>query len=801
MNLNEGIRWPQAGRFAAAICLLVLAWFSCRRTRPAFRFIPQSADYVMQFSLPLSKSDRRLPAELRADLERAAWLTGSSLEGHLWVVPFPAGPGEEVNLLLLEPRARANWKSRLDDRFATAAERYSYRGVELFRLGDMWTAYFKGVVLMGQRPFLLEDAIAQQKDSSPHPFWRSLSGRAPEGASFAHWFNRAGWQKGVGGLARSLPLEGLVAGWSEPQRPDTLALVEGAYRIKDPLPTVAGDSLRKLLDAAPAGLGWMLMQPKPDRLFPGAVCPQTGLFNPKPESPAAQVGLLMLTGEAAAADWSVRQAQQQSGYAPEQYQLFELFRLPDGALPSSFWPDAFESAKASWMAQADRYVFLAQEREVLERCLDAYLTGQVLGRDPLALSMRPPLEGQAAAWLWLRPGASLWSPFSFLEAAFFELANGRLSGKGLLAGRDLGFGSSMEFAWRRRLDAPVVWGPYAAFQGGKAQVFVQDATHRLYALDGASGRQHWSYELPRRLLPGMVVVPGRLPGAYWIGACSRGQLFLIDENGRDKPPFPLIMETEATAGPARLPQGSLSGDVLLVPAANGGIYGYAQNGTPLRGWSPRWGIGKVRQQLNAVRFGTQTFIIARTEDRYLHMLDRSGKVHFPPDSLDGNSLSPVGVQILDGNARLVVGLSSGLVRVFNLRGQSFNLRLTPGEAVRFLFADLMGDARRDYLSGEGDRLRLHTYRGDAFEQVAETALPFAADTLYAIDLGHTKRSLGVWNRSGRKAVVLDSSLQVREYLLFSADRPLLGIPQEGRDALILTCLADELTAFRPAASR
>lgn len=799
MNLNNGVRLPRAVWFPAGLCLIFFALLSCRRASPAVGFIPQSADYVMQFSLPLSKAGGRLPAELRADLERAAWLTDSSLEGKLWVVPFPGGAGQEINLLLFEPHSGADWKPRLADRFRTAAERYTYRGVELFRLGDMWTARFKGLILLGQRPFLLEDAIAQQRDSPPHPPWRSLSAKAPQRASFTQWFNRSGWEKSLPGPAQSLPLRGVVASWSQPQRPDTIALARGAYQVRTPRPPVAGDSLRQLLDAAPARLDWMLMQRKPDRLFPGAVCPQTGLFSPKAEVATSPVGLLVLTGEAAASDWSDRQARKHSGYASQPYQLFELFRLPDGKLPAAFWPAAFEPGKACWMARADRYVFLSREREVLERCLDAYLTGQVLGRDRLALLLCPPLEDPAVAWLWLRPGSS--SPFSFLEAAFLKLADGRLSGKGLPAGRGSKPRSALELAWRQTLDAPVVWGPYAAYPGEKVQVFVQDATHRLYALDGQTGQKRWSYEVPRRLLPGMAIIPGRLPGAYWIGACSRGQLFLIDENGRDKPPFPLIMETEATAGPALLPEGSLSGDVLLVPAANGGIYGYAQNGTPLTGWSPRWGIGKVRQNLTAVRFGTQTFIVALTEGSYLHMLDRDGKVHFPPDSLAGNSLSPVGLQVREGNARLVVGLSSGLARVFNLQGQSFHLRLMKGAAVRFLFADLIGDARKDYLSGEGTRVRLHAYRGNAFEQVAAAVLPFAADTLYALHLGQGRASPAVWNQLERKAVVLDSSLQVRASLLFSADRPLLGIPQEGRNALILTCLADQLMAFRSVASR
>jgi len=791
----------RAGLFIGLFWLVVQA---CSPSEPVFAFIPQSVDHFLHLAAPYVDLVEGLPPEQRAALERLDALTGPFSTSELWLFPFPAGEGKETFLILVpEPEAEP-WAPYLDSLLQGARQSYDYRGVRLFSLPVGWVAQVGGMLLLAEYPYALEDALAQWTDGKPRPAWRGLQPFRPGTRSMSLWFDDSGWKGWAVGPSLALSAEkGVLSA-----RLDSSG---GLYQLSGIL---EGDfsgrlqktaALRPFLDATPKSSDWLVASgidlsglassalPEAARRALAPVGALAG-FQPYAESgtTSVTVGVFRLETQV---DWAGTLTEE----PPVRYQLFDLYELASSAVPAAVWPEAFARDGSVWMAQADRFVFFSQNRQGLQRWLDYYLTGQVWGQDEALLALLPRSPAEADAWLVLRPSADLLPPWQGMDLAFLQVRNGRLSGTGLADGRAVKSGF-WELAWQQSLDAPVHWGPYTSKQGGQQLLWMQDATNRLYALDGQSGAVVWTQALPRRLLPGLALLRGSLSAPYHLAVCSPGQLYLLDSDGRTVPPFPLLMEEEATTGPVLFPDGSLSGDAVLVPAANGGIYGYAQNGSPLPGWGPRWGVGAVRQRPVVLRYRQNTYIAVQTEEGWLQLLDREGRLHFPPDSLSGAGHAPIGWQLLPEGARLVINEAEGRVRIRNLQGQGFFLRLAQQGEIDFLFADLLGDDRKDYLSTQNDRIRLHAYRGTSFGLQASGELPFRPDTIFELALPEGKSRVGLWNRSDRKALILDSSLQARPEFQLSADRPLISLGHSGT-YLVVTTLEEKVYAFRPDASQ
>lgn len=324
-------------------------------------------------------------------------------------------------------------------------------------------------------------------------------------------------------------------------------------------------------------------------------------------------------------------------------------------------------------------------------------------------------------------------------------------------------------SWQADLEAEAVIAPQPIrSHDGNYYVLVQDANHRLYLLD-KNGENRWSNNLVlnRSINSTIHAVDFYSSQQVQYAFSTDSAIYVFNQEGKNLVTIPLIHR--AASGLAVADYGK--GPRFFIACRNGAIYGYEQNGKPLSGWQPQKNVGRIPTPMGYLDYQNQRYFIAVTKAGTCRAYKRNGTPYFLQGRL-GMGLTGWGIDPSIG--RIAGGNKNGRIRVLNTKGKGFSLSSvkTLKSPVQFLYADVLGDARKDYIRLDADSLAIHTYEArvdakgrtkDVLQSKGVYSIPPANQrVVFPIQLqGQPKAYIGYWDTENGSIGLLDTKGQLQ----------------------------------------
>lgn len=423
------------------------------------------------------------------------------------------------------------------------------------------------------------------------------------------------------------------------------------------------------------------------------------------------------------------------------------------------------------------YVLFSNTRAGMERWLGKYIAGQTCSKSVQFLQSLQSLPDKAQGFVYLE-NLRVWQEMAqMLSSSFLEKIGGNPLRFNQLAATIKRRGSICEFTltapktpenapgvpanilWKAPLQAKAAIPP-AIFQNpqnGEMQIFVQDKENRIYLIS-KSGRILWrrSLEEPIASQVYQLDIFNNKEGQFAFNTPSA--IYVVDRTGADLAGFPLHLQTPATNGLTVIDFFKSKDYQFFIACENGNAYGFDENGSPVEGWRPKTGVGTVRFPLVHFQAQGMDFMILLNESGRMQVYQKNGTERFPPKNFESSFLQKPDYQSFGESQRIVTCNESGKVFVTSLRGETFGLSLATDKdrGVKFAFADVLGDERKDYIVLRGSQLAVYLYEGTTFKKGFEYQFGYSQDELFPVLWKDRKKAfIGTLSREKKQISLVD----------------------------------------------
>lgn len=485
-------------------------------------------------------------------------------------------------------------------------------------------------------------------------------------------------------------------------------------------------------------------------------------------------------------------AEQYGGAQQYGYQNFEIHHLPVEAPFAPFLGELINPLEKPYYTFIGTYVVFANTQSTLEGWIKRFNTRAMLLQDTL----------YAPALSQLRKGSNLYALLNTPNATKFiqYLVRPDLEASVLSTWKNIRtlypigiqwYGQGDHFrltvsvdyhpgmpkrrvkaasSWQADLEADAVITPQPIrSHDGNYYVLVQDANYRLYLFD-KNGENKWNQNLVlnRPINSTIHAVDFYSNQQVQYAFSTDSAIYVLNQEGENLVTIPLIHR--ATSGLAVADYGK--GPRFFIACRNGAIYGYEQSGKPLSGWQPQKGVGRVVAPMSYLEYQNQRYFIAVTKAGTCRAYKRNGEPYFSQGRL-GMGLTGWGIDPSIG--RIAGANKKGRIRVLNTKGKGFGL--TPVKTlkppVQFLYADVTGDARKDYIRMDADSLAIHAYetttdakgrKKDVLRSKGVYPIPPVDNRkVFPIQLqGQAKAYIGYWDKDNGSIGLLDTKGQLQQ---------------------------------------
>lgn len=429
------------------------------------------------------------------------------------------------------------------------------------------------------------------------------------------------------------------------------------------------------------------------------------------------------------------------------------------------------------------YVLFSNSKNGLERWLEKYLAGQTFSKNAEFLQSLKGLDTSADGLLYFASDRAwpLVSPF-LGEKTLAGIGRNPLKFNHLTAtykrtGRRCALKLStpaVSTIAQETTPANVLWKaplgnsvsiPPAIFThpaSGEVEIFVQDANRTIYLLSKA-GRILWRRDLGEPILSKIWQLDMNGDEETQFAFSTANGIYVVDHEGEDVAGFPLRLQTPASNGVTVIDFFKSDEYEFFVACENGVAYGFNERGSPVEGWRPKTNIGTVRHSLTHFQAKGKDFLVLLDTAGALNVFQKNGEYRFPKKELFSSFLQAPDFQAEGGNFRIVACDDKGKVTVTNLEGTDFKLGLEVGkkQGVKFAFANVTGDERKDYIALSGADLAVYYYEKTSFKKAYMFSFEQVQDAVFPVELGNQgKKFVGTVCAAKSQISLLDGTGKV-----------------------------------------
>jgi hypothetical protein len=353
---------------------------------------------------------------------------------------------------------------------------------------------------------------------------------------------------------------------------------------------------------------------------------------------------------------------------------------------------------------------------------------------------------------------------------------------------------SVSVAWRAELDAPAATVPSVLENPAATDryIFVQDTSNNAYLFD-KNGNRLWKKPFGDRVLSKVYAIDFYKNNKVQFLFNTKNNLYLIDKEGRNVGNYPIPLHSPATNGLAVTNYYNDGNYRIFVACQNGNIYGFFKDGQPVSGWNPQINVGIVRQPLLHFLANRKDYLVALNEKGGLHCFKANGERHFGALALQVAAGAEFGGDSVEKFERVAVNAENGKVKIVNLAtGAAFNLATPVGDNkhVRFAFANVAGDPRKDYIVLNNNALAVYAYNSE--NKLAKTGghtFEEAQDAVFPVRLANEPYAhIGTYSKAKSRIYLIDGSGKPYSSFPLAGASPFEShdLFNDGKNALVTT---------------
>ena len=438
------------------------------------------------------------------------------------------------------------------------------------------------------------------------------------------------------------------------------------------------------------------------------------------------------------------------------YNTFKIKQLRSENIFNGILGETGKTLENPYYAYAGEYMVFCNSRAGIEVFMDKYMVGQTLAND---LAYQDFLKKQTdksnlffylnASYLGEMLQKSVHEGVSQqLSEQFEQVSKMNLMGINLRA-RPGGFDftgnlkwnakkktktASASVAWKTLLDADAVTQPTVMVNPTteEPEIFVQDAANQIYIIN-AGGEILKKKRIDGRILGEVKQIEyfGNSKLCYIFN--TENKIYILDEKGADVQNFPILLQSPAESGMLVVDFDNSKKYQYFIPAKNGNIYGFERNGKPVAGWNPRMGVGTIKVPMRHFQTEGKDFIVAINSKNQVYTFKRNGDLRFSV-AAEGEVLSAPGFQP-NPPERIVVTNANGFAQNINFAGETFKLALKTGTGNKhkFIYTDVTGDGKNEYIVLNNNVLACYGYDGETFRKFFEHKFQDTIDDIFSID--------------------------------------------------------------------
>ncbi|MND73653.1 hypothetical protein D3C80_652330 [compost metagenome] len=261
------------------------------------------------------------------------------------------------------------------------------------------------------------------------------------------------------------------------------------------------------------------------------------------------------------------------------------------------------------------------------------------------------------------------------------------------------------------LDTELTGNPVLIENGNGTHSFaVTDRQNRLYYLDD-TGRLLWKVKLTEPMMG--LINPIKINGKPYMVFNTTTKVFVVDENGKPYPKFPLSFKRKISAPVSVFDYDSAGEYRLVVPLVDKSVTIFDLDANRMEGWRPKQNVGLVSHPIQMAKVSGITFLFTITDKNKFSFFDRkgnqlaSGKL---PVMVNNQFYPVLGTKAVD--SRYISADTAGnIVTVFfdgRVRSKSFGT--WSGEHF-FALKNITGDAIPEYVYFDKNHLYVYTSNG------------------------------------------------------------------------------------------
>ncbi len=250
---------------------------------------------------------------------------------------------------------------------------------------------------------------------------------------------------------------------------------------------------------------------------------------------------------------------------------------------------------------------------------------------------------------------------------------------------------------------------------------------------------------------------------------TKNEIHVMDQEGQPLDNFPIQLNSPASNGLTVVPFLNRSKVYAMLNCENGNLYAYdlTDKGKPLQNWNPLPGVGALRESIVFFENQKESRILFVNQKNELLSLDRFAKERFSPFALEDGFSRKIYSDIHPGADRMVFHDGKGRLKIVNKKGESFYLSISDGTREGdFVYGDVLGDGRKDYVFHSGNEISIYTYKGRSFEKIMEKEFDLDWEDVFIVEHEKGKDFLGAYIQN--KIYLFDGDLNLKN-----------GFPLEG----------------------
>ena len=312
--------------------------------------------------------------------------------------------------------------------------------------------------------------------------------------------------------------------------------------------------------------------------------------------------------------------------------------------------------------------------------------------------------------------------------------------------------------WESKIDTALAFKPKVVInhKNNKNEIFVQDLKNNIYLINDA-GRILWKKNIGERILGEIYQVDYYKNKKLQYLFNTKSKIHLIDRNGNYVERYPININNGASCGLALFDYDNNRDYRILIPDLNKKVQLYNIEGNVLDGWEFDETDNIVRTTPQHFRVETKDYIVF-ADSLKTYILDRKGKTRV--NVSDYFNKSSNNNFVLDKKTelhkdRLITTDSKGQIKFIYFDGTVKTFKFNDFSSTHFfLFRDIDGDYRRDYIFADKTKLIAYNYKKEVILEYNFTSNISEKPSYYQFP--ENVKKLGVVLKSDKEIYLINS---------------------------------------------